>query len=92
MNNSQIHSLPSNVATVQALARAGHLQEATSAAAQSAELTLSAVREAHQASCADGGAMELLLREALGDAVRLYQRLDLISSFSAALLARIPHQ
>ena len=83
MNNSQLHSLPSNVATVQALARAGHLQEATSAAAQSAELTLSAVMQAHRASCDDGGPMELLLREAIADTVRLRDRLVLIGMFAA---------
>lgn len=59
------------------------LQTTTSNAAREADLTLAAVRHAHGASCRDGGAMELLLREALGDAVRLHQRLELIASFAA---------
>lgn len=83
MTNFKLYPLPSDMAAVQALAWAGHLQEVTSAAAQSADLTLSAIREAHKASCAAGGPMELLLREALGDAVRLHQRLEIIASFAA---------
>lgn len=83
MTDSKLHALPSDVATVQALAQAGHLQKATRFAAQSAEFMLDAIREAHKTSCAAGGPMELLLREAIADAARLHDRLVLIESFAA---------
>jgi hypothetical protein len=60
------------------------LAEACTKAAQCANLTLSDVRAAHKAACADGGPMELLLREAIVDAVNLAQRLEQLQGFAAS--------
>lgn len=61
-----------------------NLQETTQAAAQAAELSLSAIREAHRAACGDHpDALETLLLEALGDAVKLHRRLQLIAECAA---------
>jgi hypothetical protein len=46
-------------------------------AAQTADLLVQAVRAAHRAHCSDTtSAMELLLRDAMADAVRMLQRLQ----------------
>lgn len=59
------------------------LQEATTKAAQAAEMLVSDIRAAHKATCAAGGPLELLTREAIHDAVRLAQRLHEIAGFAA---------
>lgn len=54
-----------------------------SAMVQAGSLT-GAVRLAQLAACEDGGPMELLLREALADAVKLNDRLTMIAQFAAS--------
>lgn len=62
-----------------------NLQETTQAAAQAAELSMSAIRQAHRAACSDyPDQMEILLLEALGDAVKLHQRLQAIAACAAS--------
>lgn len=61
------------------------LQEATTQAAQSAELTASAIRAAHKASCwPETDAIQILLVEALADAVKLQRRLEAIAACAAS--------
>lgn len=63
------------------------LQNATTQAAQSAQLTASAVRAAHKASCwPETDAIQILLVEALADAVKLQQRLEAIETCAASSL------
>jgi hypothetical protein len=60
------------------------LQENATKAAQAAAMLVSDVRQAHKAACADGGPLELLLREAIEDAARLALRLGVIADFTKA--------
>lgn len=55
---------------------------AAAVAADVAAELVNHVRTAHKASCENGGPMELLLREAIADAVRLADRLALLAQFA----------
>ena len=49
--------------------------EAITKAAQCADLLLSDIRDAHKLACRDNPLLEILLRELLGDAVKIKNRL-----------------
>lgn len=71
-------------AAVQAQARADYLSELATKAAQAAAMTADDVRQAQRLACdvPGGQPLELLLREALADAVKLADRLALLASFT----------
>jgi hypothetical protein len=57
-----------------------HLAELCTKAAQTAQMTVSDLRQAHVAACDDKeSALEVLIRDAMRDAVALSTRLDTIA-------------
>jgi hypothetical protein len=54
--------------------------EAITKAAQCADLLVGDIREAHKVACHENPALEILLRELLGDAVRIKNRLAELQS------------
>ena len=54
--------------------------ETITKAAQCADLLVSDIREAHKVACHENPALEILLRELLGDVVRIKNRLAELQS------------
>lgn len=85
MSAGMLHPTAADRAQVQAEARAGYLAELATKAAQAAAMAADDVRQAQRVACDMPGeaALELLLREAITDAMRLADRLALIAGFAA---------
>lgn len=84
---AMLHPTAADRAAVQAEAARDVLAEYIEQAAQSAKLTASAVRQAHKAAYADqpgAAALELLLFDVIGDAVKLMHRLEAVAACAAS--------